>query len=561
MAIVKLGCIGGEIIINASYLGPFLYELVILHRSPIFLEYFMRKQIVSFAQLDLDSNINKAISACGYTEPTPIQAQAIPDILEGKDVVASAQTGTGKTAAFVLPALQRLTLEKPSKKTRILILTPTRELATQIMKAAHLYGKFLRFNIISLVGGMPYHHQIKDLARGADIIVATPGRLLDHMEQKRVDLSHVEMLVLDEADRMLDMGFIDDVEHIAKLTPAHRQTLLFSATVDKKLTTVVKHLLKHPVRIDLSSEKISAPKIKQELYRVTNPQQKMRLLKHFLAGEHIYKAIIFCATKISADKLSHQLSDLGFPAAALHGDLRQNVRNRTVEQLRRGKIQFLVATDVAARGIDIDDVTHVFNYDLPRFCEDYVHRIGRTGRAGKNGIAISFVMPTDTRHLRNIERYIGQHLQVMSAIDTENLQTEPRKILSLKKDDDERHERPERRREFRGEYKSDHRSDHRSERKSDHKRGERDHWRHKDKDDTRKHNERGYAARKSNDEASPRRKSDDNKSHAHSSRKARGEYIAKKSDGSAPKKKKSWQGHEKRSVRGEGSRSTQHRDK
>lgn len=371
---------------------------------------------MSFAQLNLDSNIYKAITACGYTTPTPIQAQSIPDILLGKDLVASAQTGTGKTAAFVLPALQRLT-EQPSKKTRILILTPTRELANQILKAASLYGKFLRFNIVNLVGGMPYHNQIKDLARGADIIVATPGRLMDHMEQKRVDLSGIEMLVLDEADRMLDMGFIEDVEYIAKLTPSARQTLLFSATVDKQLTTVVRHLLKNPVRIDLSSEKIAAPQIKQELYKANNSQHKMRLLKHFLSDANMYKAIIFSATKVMADKLAIQLRDYGYTAAALHGDLKQNVRNRTVEQLRRGKIQFLVATDVAARGLDISDITHVINFDMPRFCEDYVHRIGRTGRAGKDGIAISLVLPTDLRHVQRIERYIGQRFKLINHVE------------------------------------------------------------------------------------------------------------------------------------------------
>lgn len=371
----------------------------------------------SFAQLNLHPNIAKGLSGCGYTTPTPIQAQSIPDILNGKDLVASAQTGTGKTAAFVLPALHRLSMTGSTKKTRILILTPTRELASQITKAAHAYGKFLRFNIVSLVGGMPYHHQIRDLSRGADIIVATPGRLMDHMENKRVDLSQVEMLILDEADRMLDMGFIDDVQYIAKLTPATRQTLLFSATVDNKLTSVVRHLLKNPVRIDLSNEKIASPQVKQELYKVNNAQHKSRLLKHFLNDAAIYKAIIFSATKINADKLANQLRDEGFAAAALHGDLRQNVRNRTIEQLRRGKIQYLVATDVAARGIDISDITHVINFDLPKFCEDYVHRIGRTGRAGKSGVAISFVLPTDMRHVQRIERYIGQRLKIVHQVE------------------------------------------------------------------------------------------------------------------------------------------------
>lgn len=367
----------------------------------------------NFSNFNLHSDINKAITLCGYTKPTPVQAKSIPEILNGKDVVVSAQTGTGKTASFVLPALHNLSTKPHSKKPRVLILTPTRELASQITKAASLYGKFMRFNIVSLVGGMPYHNQIKDLSRGADILVATPGRLLDHMEQKRVDLSEVEMLVLDEADRMLDMGFIDDVQYIAKLTPSKRQTLLFSATLDNKLMNAVKHLLRNPVRIDLSSEKLASPQIKQEMYKVNNVQQKTRLLKQFLSDTNVYKAIIFTATKIHADKLADQLCDDGFAAAALHGDLRQNVRNRTLEQLRRGKTQYLVATDVAARGIDVSDITHVFNFDLPRSCEDYVHRIGRTGRAGKTGIAISFVLPNDTRQVQMIERYTGQRIKLM----------------------------------------------------------------------------------------------------------------------------------------------------
>lgn len=372
---------------------------------------------MSFEQFNLHSNIYKAIHVCGYVNPTPIQAESIPAILVGKDLVASAQTGTGKTAAFVLPALHHLSNTPSAKKTRILILTPTRELASQITKAAATYGKFMRCNIVSLVGGMPYHHQIRDLARGADMIVATPGRLIDHMEQKRIDLSGIEMLILDEADRMLDMGFIEDVEYIAKCTPAKRQTLLFSATLDNKLMSVVKHLLKQPVRIDLSNKKITVPQIKQELYKAKNAQHKSRLLNHFLNDANIYKAIVFSATKINADKLADQLRDQGFAAAALHGDLKQKVRTRTLEQLRRGKIQILVATDVAARGIDVGDVTHVFNYDLPRFCEDYVHRIGRTGRAGKSGTAISFVLPTDMRHLQRIERYIGQRLKFTQELE------------------------------------------------------------------------------------------------------------------------------------------------
>jgi len=374
---------------------------------------------MSFAQLNLDPKISKAIDGCGYTKPTPIQARCIPDILSGRDMVASAQTGTGKTAAFVLPSLHRLSIKsdlagatthRSKAKPRILILTPTRELASQITQAASTYGKFMQFKIISLVGGMSYHQQIQNLSRPVDIIVATPGRLLDHMRSKRVDLSNIEILIFDEADRMLDMGFIDDVKAIAKTTPSNRQTLLFSATVDGKLDSIIKQLLKNPVRIDLSEEKMAPTKIKQEIYMTDNDQHKGRLLQHFMNDKNVFKAIIFTATKINADKLARQLRDKNYSAAALHGDLKQNVRNRTLDQLRQGRIQFLVATDVAARGIDVSDITHVFNYDLPKFSEDYVHRIGRTGRAGKTGIAISFALPSDGRHVKQIERYMGQTL-------------------------------------------------------------------------------------------------------------------------------------------------------
>lgn len=368
---------------------------------------------MSFTQLNLDPNIFKAITLCGYTKPTPIQSKSIPNILLGKDLVASAQTGTGKTAAFVLPALHRLSNQKPSKETRVLILTPTRELASQITQAASTYGKFLKFNIVNLVGGMPYPRQIRELANGADVIVATPGRLMDHMESKRVNLSHIEMLVLDEADRMLDMGFIDDVRYIAQLTPKNRQTLLFSATVDRQLAKVVTHLMKDPIRIDLSQEKIVAPQISQEFYKVSTAQHKMDVFQQFLNDNRLFKAIIFCATKANSDKIARQLRNEGHLAAPLHGDLPQGVRNRTIESFRRGKLQLLIATDVAARGIDINDVTHVINYDMPRSCEDYVHRIGRTGRAGKNGQAISLVLPTDFKHLQRIERYLGTRYKLI----------------------------------------------------------------------------------------------------------------------------------------------------
>ncbi|MEO8963374.1 MAG: DEAD/DEAH box helicase, partial [Gammaproteobacteria bacterium] len=367
--------------------------------------------MTTFAELNLDPQIAKALEACGYVNPTPIQAKSIPEILAGRDVVASAQTGTGKTAAFVLPSLHRICTTTAGPSPRILILTPTRELATQITTAVSKYGKFLRVNIASLVGGMPYRQQLRSLSRPVDIIVATPGRLLDHMNNGRLDLSAVEMLILDEADRMLDMGFIDDVKEISREISDNRQTLLFSATVDSKLTQIIRQLLKDPVKIDFSHEKLTPAQITQELYHADSPQHKMQLLMHFVTEQNIFKAIIFSATKVMADRLADELIDKGFAAAPLHGDLKQNLRTRTVEELRRGKIQFLVATDVAARGIDINDITHVINYDLPKFSEDYVHRIGRTGRAGKSGIAISLAMPSDARHVANIERFMSQQFE------------------------------------------------------------------------------------------------------------------------------------------------------
>ncbi|HSW94030.1 MAG TPA: DEAD/DEAH box helicase [Gammaproteobacteria bacterium] len=367
---------------------------------------------MSFEQLKLNTQITKALALCGYTIPTPIQTQSIPDILLGRDMVASAQTGTGKTAAFVLPALHRLvTTPKTGNTPRILILTPTRELATQITDAVGKYGKFLRCQIASLVGGMPYRQQLRSLSRPVDIIIATPGRLMDHMSNGRLDLSDIEMLILDEADRMLDMGFIDDVKHIASVMPLNRQTLLFSATVDDRLTQIIRQFLRNPVRIDIASEKMAPAKITQQLYLVDNPLHKTKLFMHLVKELNIFKAIIFSSTKVNADRLADELYEAGFTAAALHGDLKQSMRTRTLDQLRRGRIQFLVATDVAARGIDIQDITHVINFDLPKFAEDYVHRIGRTGRAGKEGIAISLALPSDGRHIQRIERLLRQGLE------------------------------------------------------------------------------------------------------------------------------------------------------
>jgi superfamily II DNA/RNA helicase len=365
---------------------------------------------MTFTQLKLNQKILQAVSACGYEKPTPIQIKAIPSILDGKDIVASAQTGTGKTAAYVLPCLQLLGAQKPRSKPRILILAPTRELAVQITKVIGKYGKFLKPSIASFIGGVSYDRQLKELSRPIDIIIATPGRLMDHMENRRLDLSRIEMLIIDEADRMLDMGFIDAIKTIVKATPKNRQTLLFSATADDKLMSITKNLLKNPVRINISQEKVDPKLIKQEIYMTSDGQNKKQILGQLLDRDNIYKAIIFSATKRNASKLALKLRDNGFAASAMHGDLKQNARNRTLAEFRIGKVQFLVATDVAARGIDVTDISHVINYDLPRSHEDYVHRIGRTGRAGKTGTAISIALHSEMKQLRSIEKYIGKKL-------------------------------------------------------------------------------------------------------------------------------------------------------
>lgn len=365
---------------------------------------------MSFNKFQLNPKILEALRICGYKKPTPVQTQAIPCVLENKDVVACAPTGTGKTAAYVLPILNRLTL-KQSKAPRVLILTPTRELASQITDVISKYGKFLHLKFITIVGGMPYPKQLRALSNPHDIIIATPGRLKDHLNNKRLNLSKIEVLVLDEADRMLDMGFINDVKEIMSLTSKNRQTLLFSATLNSDILSLAKNFMTEPVKINLAHEKETSDLIKQELYFADNSKHKNLLLMHFLNETNIYKAIIFSATKHNAGKLATYLRDNGYAAAPLHGDLKQSVRNRTLDQLRKGKLQYLVATDVASRGIDVLDISHIINYDLPKCAEDYVHRIGRTGRAGKNGIAISLAVNQDLHTIKNIERYIGKGLE------------------------------------------------------------------------------------------------------------------------------------------------------
>ena len=367
---------------------------------------------MSFSSLNLNPAILQALTASGYTEPTPVQAQAIPASLAGQDLMCSAPTGTGKTAAFVLPALQRLLQPaKPGRGPRVLVLTPTRELAMQVTSAVEKYSKFMpRVRTGTVLGGMPYPRQRKLLDSPLDILVATPGRLIDFIDQGKVDFSRMELLVLDEADRMLDMGFIKPVERISGATPAGRQTMLFSATLDGNIATLGKRLLRAPKLIECEATQANHDNIEQRLHYVDDGSHKHRLLDHLLRDADLTQAIVFTATKRGADRLSETLNGKGHASATLHGDMNQSQRNRTLANLRSGHVRVLVATDVAARGIDVSGITHVINFDLPRAAEDYVHRIGRTGRAGASGIAISFAAPDEGHQLKQIERYTGQQI-------------------------------------------------------------------------------------------------------------------------------------------------------
>lgn len=369
---------------------------------------------MSFENLNLNAAILKAIAETGYTEPTPIQAQAIPEIMAGHDLMASSQTGSGKTAAFILPALNRLATPSalPGKGPRVLVLTPTRELAQQVCDAATKYGKNMRFKIISILGGMPYPVQNRMLSGHVDILVATPGRLIDHLERGRIDFSRLEVLILDEADRMLDMGFVDDVERIAQATPKTRQTLLFSATLDGVVGNLASRLLKEPKRISVSAAKDKHENIEQRMMFADDVAHKNKMLSHLLTDVDMNQALVFTATKRDADSLADRLSAQGLSVAALHGDMNQRERNRTLLNMRNGNVRILVATDVAARGLDVRGISHVINFDLPKFAEDYVHRIGRTGRGGSSGIAISFASNRDAQMLKRIERYTEQSIKM-----------------------------------------------------------------------------------------------------------------------------------------------------
>ncbi len=370
---------------------------------------------MTFDNFNFHPMLRKAISDAGYEEPTEIQAKAMPKILSGFDIRASAQTGTGKTAAFLIPALELITkTEKKGRGPKILILVPTRELAMQVSTQATKYSKFLKeVKTVCVVGGVAYEAQLRKLAKPHDILIATPGRLIDFIEQGKINFSGLEMIVLDEADRMLDMGFLEQVETILESTPKKKQTLLFSATLQGSVKALSEKYMNKPMDIVIHSEHQRHENITQLLHYVKDLVSKKKLLDHLLHDEEMNRAIVFTSTKRQADILVKNLHDNGHHAAALHGDMTQGKRTRTIAQLREGKVKILIATDVAARGIDIQLVSHVINFDLPRNVEDYVHRIGRTGRANSKGIALSFATREDTHLVKRIEEFTGQEIDLI----------------------------------------------------------------------------------------------------------------------------------------------------
>ena len=367
-----------------------------------------------FSDFALHPKLLKAVAECGFDAPSEIQQQAIPHILDGRDIMASAPTGTGKTAAFVLPTLQRLHESNAPERhgPRVLVLTPTRELAKQVADNIYLFTRHLRMRSCSIVGGAPYPPQIRLLKQNLDLLVATPGRLIDHIDAGRIDFSNVEMLILDEADRMLDMGFVDDVKRIARLMPGNRQTLLFSATLEGEILKVAQQVLTRPVQVQIAGNRFKHDSITQKLHQADDFRHKHALLSEVLADQDLNQAIIFTATKRGADQLAEKLKDEGHRCAALHGDMRQSQRRRTIDQLSNKRLKVLVATDVAARGLDIKGISHVVNFDLPMQAEDYIHRIGRTGRGGATGTAVSLVGPQDWAYLSRIEKLIQSKLDL-----------------------------------------------------------------------------------------------------------------------------------------------------
>lgn len=359
----------------------------------------------SFQSLGLSDDILRAVTECGYTTPTPIQQQAIPTVMAGHDLLAAAQTGTGKTAGFTLPLLHKLSQTKTEGKPVIkaLILTPTRELAAQVEDNLNTYAKYTGLKSLVIFGGVGINPQINALRRGVDILVATPGRLLDHSRQGTVDLSKIDVLILDEADRMLDMGFIHDIKKVMKLIPEKRQTLLFSATFSSEIKALAQQFMQQPELVEVARQNAAADTIQQRVYPV-DKKRKRELISYLIGSRNWRQVLIFTRTKHGANRLATQLSDDGLPAMAIHGNKSQGARTKALSQFKAGKLRVLVATDIAARGIDIDELPHVINFELPQVAEDYVHRIGRTGRAGSEGEAASLVCVDEHKLLRDIEK-------------------------------------------------------------------------------------------------------------------------------------------------------------
>jgi len=376
--------------------------------------------MTKFTDLDLDPKILKAIEDVGYETPTPIQAEAIPHALQGRDVLGIAQTGTGKTASFVLPMLNALAKGRArARMPRSLVLCPTRELAAQVAENFESYSKYLKLNMALLIGGVSFRDQDKLIDRGVDVLIATPGRLLDHFERGKLMLTGVQIMVVDEADRMLDMGFIPDIERIFKLTPFTRQTLFFSATMAPEITRITQEFLQNPVRVEVARQATTGENITQRVCefsasnRGNEAKEKRALLREILKNEDVVNGIIFCNRKSNVDIVAKSMKKHGLDAAPIHGDLDQSVRMRVLDGFRDGKLKFLVASDVAARGLDVPDVSHVINYDVPIHAEDYVHRIGRTGRAGRDGKAITIVMPYEKKYLDAIEDLVKRKIDRM----------------------------------------------------------------------------------------------------------------------------------------------------
>ncbi|MCC6416533.1 MAG: DEAD/DEAH box helicase [Opitutaceae bacterium] len=389
----------------------------------------------AFSKLGLSDALAFAVQEMGYTEPTPIQAQGIPVVLAGRDLIGSAQTGTGKTAAFALPIIQRLGGHGPL---RCLVLEPTRELALQVEEAFQKYAKFTDLRVTIVYGGVGYGKQLEDLKRGVDILAATPGRLLDHLEQRNCSLQDVDILVLDEVDRMLDMGFLPDVKRIVEQTPRSRQTLFFTATLPPEIASLASWALRDPVKVEIGRQRSPAETVAHAFYPVV-ATQKFELLQLLLEQTEFKSVIVFTRTRMGADRIASRLKSNGHTVGVLHSDRSQRERVEALEGFKTGKFELLVATDIAARGLDIAGVTHVVNYDVPENPEDYVHRIGRTGRAHNTGDAFTLVTEDDVRDARSIERYMGVGVErkkidgfpyIYSALFDENAQAAPAKPAS-----------------------------------------------------------------------------------------------------------------------------------